>query len=453
MKKIIILLAIFLTAIIYAQAPNKMSYQAVIRDTNNTLVDSSPIGMRISILQGTDIGTPVYIETQTINTNSNGLISTEIGSGQIVSGTFSTINWANGPYFIKTETDINGGSNYDITSSSQLMSVPYALFAAASGNSIPNGTNVGEMLYWNGTNWNTIAPGTTGQTLSFCNGTPKWGLCNVTLPTITTKAITSIGNSTASSGGDITSNGGDAITQSGICYSINPNSTILNNIVSNAIGDSNFNSTMDNLIPNTTYYVRAFATNSAGTNYGNEINFTTLALQIGQNYQGGIIAYISQPSEIGYTVGEVHGLIVAPSDFTNTSLNWTITNTVTNANSTIYGYGQANTNLIIADQGSGIYAAKLCSDLVINNYNDWYLPSKDELNKIFLNKNTIGTFTLPDSTYWSSSEVVGNNANTNAYFLTFTSSASQNVVGVWWSQAKIRLIGSNPIKVRAVRNF
>jgi uncharacterized protein (TIGR02145 family) len=130
MKNLITLsFAIIISLQIFAQAPHKMSYQAVIRNSSNNLVVSKSIGMQISILQGSSTGTAVYIESQTPTTNTNGLATVEIGTGITVSGNFSTINWANGPYFIKTETDINGGSTYTITGTSQLMSVPYALYA------------------------------------------------------------------------------------------------------------------------------------------------------------------------------------------------------------------------------------------------------------------------------------------------------------------------------------
>jgi hypothetical protein len=121
--------AIFMMANGYAQAPSKMSYQAVIRNSANTLVTNQAIRMRISILQTTATGTAVYVETQTPMTNANGLASMEIGGGTVVSGNFSTINWANGPYFVKTETDPTGGTNYTITGTSQLLSVPYAMHA------------------------------------------------------------------------------------------------------------------------------------------------------------------------------------------------------------------------------------------------------------------------------------------------------------------------------------
>ncbi|MFN6039781.1 MAG: DUF1566 domain-containing protein, partial [Bacteroidota bacterium] len=119
------------------QAPNKMSYQAVIRNSSNALVTNSAIGMRISILQTSPNGMTVYVETQTPTTNTNGLASIEIGGGAVVSGSFSNINWSNGPYFVETETDPAGGTNYSITGTSQLLSVPYALYAANSGSSTP----------------------------------------------------------------------------------------------------------------------------------------------------------------------------------------------------------------------------------------------------------------------------------------------------------------------------
>src|ERR1035437_4068441 len=131
MKRILTSLsAVFLIAHAFAQAPQKMSYQAVIRNSSNALITSSTVGMKISILQGSVTGTAVYVETQSPSTNANGLVSLEIGGGTVVSGIFAAIDWANGLYFIKTETDPTGGTNYTIIGTSQLLSVPYALFSA-----------------------------------------------------------------------------------------------------------------------------------------------------------------------------------------------------------------------------------------------------------------------------------------------------------------------------------
>jgi uncharacterized protein (TIGR02145 family) len=125
MKKLFVILAIAVTMTLYAQSPQKMSYQAVIRNADNILVPNHAIGMKISILQGDANGAEVYTETLTPITNDNGLVSVEIG-GQTG---FDTINWASGSYFIKTETDPAGGTNYTISGTSQLLSVPYALHA------------------------------------------------------------------------------------------------------------------------------------------------------------------------------------------------------------------------------------------------------------------------------------------------------------------------------------
>ena len=133
MKKLLIVLAVFVTASVFAQAPQKMSYQAVIRNGSSALITSTTVGMQISILQGSAIGTPVYVETQTPTSNINGLVSLEIGTG-ITSDNFSTIDWSNGPYFIKTETDPIGGTNYTITGTSELLSVPYALHSKTAEN-------------------------------------------------------------------------------------------------------------------------------------------------------------------------------------------------------------------------------------------------------------------------------------------------------------------------------
>jgi len=135
MKQVFTLLvAVLLTATVLAQSPEKMSYQAVIRNTSDVLVTNTSIGMQISILQDSASGTAVYTETQTPTTNANGLVNIEIGAGTVVSGDFTTIDWANGSYFIKTETDLAGGINYTITGTSQLLSVPYALHAKTAEN-------------------------------------------------------------------------------------------------------------------------------------------------------------------------------------------------------------------------------------------------------------------------------------------------------------------------------
>jgi hypothetical protein len=131
-----LLLFLLATVSILAQTPEKMSYQVILRDAYNVLLTNQEVGMQISILQTTITGTAVYVETQTKTTNINGLLSLEIGTGTS-SDDFSAIDWSAGPYFIKTDTDPNGGSRYIITGTSQLMSVPFAMYAKTSGNATP----------------------------------------------------------------------------------------------------------------------------------------------------------------------------------------------------------------------------------------------------------------------------------------------------------------------------
>lgn len=129
-----IMLAALPFSFVFGQSPEKMSFQAVIRNSNNNLVVNSSVGMKISILQGSSTGTEVYSETHSATTNANGLVSVEIGGGSNPVGSISTINWSSGPYFIKTETDPAGGTSYSITSTTQFLSVPFALYAKSSGN-------------------------------------------------------------------------------------------------------------------------------------------------------------------------------------------------------------------------------------------------------------------------------------------------------------------------------
>ncbi|MBQ6154986.1 MAG: fibrobacter succinogenes major paralogous domain-containing protein [Bacteroidales bacterium] len=135
MKKLITMtIMVLAVAVAMAQAPEKFTYQAVVRSASNSLVANAPVGVRVSILQGGVNGTLVYMETQTGVTNANGLITLQIGGGNVQQGAFADIDWANGPFFLKSETDPNGGSNYSITTTQQMLSVPYALYSKEAGN-------------------------------------------------------------------------------------------------------------------------------------------------------------------------------------------------------------------------------------------------------------------------------------------------------------------------------
>ena len=106
------------------------------RDAGNMIVTNQAVGLQIVILQGGLGGIPVYTEEFSSSTNGYGLLNIEIGTGTTLDD-FSTIDWANGPFFIETSTDLTGGASYTVMGASQMMSVPYALYAKTSGSSIP----------------------------------------------------------------------------------------------------------------------------------------------------------------------------------------------------------------------------------------------------------------------------------------------------------------------------
>ena len=135
MKKLVLLLLAFVTVSLtaLAQSPEGFKYQAVVRNASNVILANQAVGLRMIIQQGSIGGTSVYSETFAVTTNANGLVNVEIGNGSVLSGTFASIDWANGPYFIETAVDAAGGTAYSVMGTSQLMSVPYALYAKTSG--------------------------------------------------------------------------------------------------------------------------------------------------------------------------------------------------------------------------------------------------------------------------------------------------------------------------------
>ena len=209
--------------------------------------------MRVSLLKSSASGTVVYAETHRDTTTTNGLVTVEIGAGTVVSGSFASVNWGQGPYFIKTETDITGGTNYQLISTTQLLSVPYALYAQSSSLKY---SAAGDTLF-SGKEY-VIVPG-----ISAANG-------NAVIagsPGVTTSVASSVTTVSASIGGEVISVGASAVTSRGICYGTSANPTITNSTVASGSGLGSFTINIPGLNTATTYYARAYATNASGTSY------------------------------------------------------------------------------------------------------------------------------------------------------------------------------------------
>jgi hypothetical protein len=265
-----ILLAFVFVGNLSAQTPEQLSYQAIVRNSNDQLVSNQTIGLKVTILKGSESGEVVYQEILSPTTNVNGLLNIKIGS----QAGFSTIDWANGPYFIKTEVDIEGNGNYTITTVAQILSVPYAKHAETVNrlltisNEECGTTNRGAIRYDEDNN-----------NLVFCNGS-NWvavGSGNATnlTPALTTLPAIDASNTSARLMASSVDKNAIVVLKKGFVWATTPMPTLDNNVIDVNANFDEFSAVVTNLQPNTTYYVRSFAVNLNGVGYGNEVSFTT----------------------------------------------------------------------------------------------------------------------------------------------------------------------------------
>lgn len=245
----------------------------------------------------------------------------------------------------------------------------------------------------------------------------------IILPQLSTTALTNINVplERATSGGTIINDGGGLIYSRGVCWNTTGNpTTVLNTKTIDGAGTGSFSSTIIGINGGATYYIRAYANNDAGTAYGNEITLS-LPITIGQEYQSGIVFYIDGTG--------LHGLVaeVYPGSLAYVWYNGNYI--LTNASSLTDG--SLNTTTIINAQGSTpgfFYAAKECRYFGLGGYTDWFLPSKDQLNKLYLQKAAVPG--LENNVFWSSTELDSQQAWTQSFGNGAQSTASKNVVNL-----------------------
>jgi hypothetical protein len=338
-----------------AQAPQGIPYQAIARNASGVAIANTAVKVRFSIRDSIATGAIKYQETHNPTTSALGLFSVNVGMGTVVNGTFSGINWGKNAKFLQVELNTTGGTTYTDLGTTQMMSVPYALYAGASQN-IPQSSDLGDMLFWNGSGWTKLPIGQNEQTLRVCDGLPTWGPC---YPKSVIPQVFNIMPTSVLLYGEITTNGGSPVTEKGFVWDTVP--TVSINSISKAIvtdTGSKIYFPVSNLIPSKVYYVKVFAKNSAGYGLSSVFQFMTLSkptnLQVGSSYAGGIVAVLYS----GGNGVDYHGIIATP---------------------TSYG----------GDWNSAMNNSK---NLVLNGYEDWYLPSQIEFFRMCQNKNIVGGF-------------------------------------------------------------
>jgi len=385
-----------------AQAPQGISYQAAARNSNGDPLTNRTVAVRFSLLDSLTNGPLVYQERHTVTTNAFGLFNLNIGTGTPLQGVFSSINWAPNAKFLRVELDTTSlGTSYMLLGTQQLMSVPYALYAASAGTvapsaqavvttgstdsirytsaraagnvvstggkpvlargvcvgTTPNPTDAQAVLASGTTTGsyqvqlNNLQPATTYHLRAFASTTAgtSYG-ANVTFttlalgpPSLNTLAMSNNSSNSALASGSRTDDGGSAILEQGFCWGTAPNPTVSGTYQSVSAAQVNFSYSITGLITNTTYYVRAYALNAQGIAYGNQVVFTTVALPIPTVQTGAV-------SAVAYTTATVGGEVLTNGG-TPILQRGIVVDTATNPTT-------ANT-LIAAGSGLGAYTAQL----------------------------------------------------------------------------------------------
>jgi hypothetical protein len=369
MKKILISLVAIATVALnsFGQSPEGFKYQAVVRDAG-TILTNQAVGIQMTIQQGSIGGTVVYTETFAKTTNGFGLVNLEIGTGTTTDD-FTTIDWSDGTYFIETAVNVTGGTTYVVMGTSQLMSVPYALHAKTAGNGIST-AQANEITA------NTAKVGLTIEQSTALSNTSNTNTGDQDIAGITTNtsAITAIESEQQTQNTSIT----DLLVE---LTALKSRVALLERIPYNPGG-----TVQDNL--------------DNGVAILDLLEHITVDELYGITYEGGLIFYVNETDGTG--------LVAAPTDQANIDIGravWGCYGTlIDGADGVAIGTGAQNTLDILAGCNETGTAAKICADLVLNEKEDWFLPSKDELNAIYTKLYLNGFGGLANTLYWSSTE-------------------------------------------------
>jgi len=406
MKKIYILFVLLFSSAIYSQTKG-ITYQALILNPEGEHIpgynnDRAPltntaICLRFSIYKGAVLE---YQETKNTTTDKFGMVNVIIGSGVYIAGTSTTlagVDWDGNAKNLVVEVDIKGTcSNFIEISNQPFTYVPYAFYAENSGTPGPLGPQgpAGPT----GAQGSQGIPGATGAQgpIGLTGPAGPQGVAGATGP----QGIQGVAGLNGING----INGKNTLIKTTV---EGPGINCTNGGTKIEVGlDQNSNDILDNNEINSTITKYVCNGNSGSQSMQNQLELLN-SYSFGTIYQGGIIGYIFKPGEIGYVTGEIHGLIIAPYD--QGTAEWGCFGSLIPffygggdvANQQI-GAGNQNTIDIVNGCNTSGIAARLCADLILGGYNDWYLPSYIELLKIYDNN-----FAGLDSSalYWSSSQL------------------------------------------------
>jgi hypothetical protein len=417
-------LLLFLLSIIMVntQAQTGLNFQGVARTSNNVILASQAITIKLSILQGSSTGTADYTETRRVTTNAQGLFTAVIGDTGAIStlGNFTTINWKLTPKFLKIEMDAAAGTNFITMGTTQFQYVAYAQFAKT----VDAENIVGIVpVALGGTGVNSLTALKTALTLNNVNNTTdlakpistltqtalelKLNASDTNKYTKQTYSDSALLTKLSTTGNAATATLATTATTAGnITATTNTTLTSLSNLATvGTITSGVWSGTAVAVEKGGTGLTAAGTSGQVLTSTGNGTLTWTGTHYIGESYGGGKVFYV-------YDNGK-HGLIAATSD-QSTGIRWYGgSNTNTRARGDGVGAGLKNTAIIIANQGAvdgSAFAATVCNEYSVTEtvggittiYGDWYLPSKHELNLLYLQKTVVGGFT--NNLYWSSTE-------------------------------------------------